>query len=647
MTGVPAVTDVSRIIQKVRAVRLNKLPKEIAERVEQQESYILTGIALSGGRTLDELMLGRTLLYDKIYRHQKVRAAEAMVSVLLNCLSDISAIHPALVPFRFDDEMLLALPPTWLRFVAGRAGTRPRGQIEIAADISQKLSSRQLFVRAFAFAQNMPLDPYRTEELQRTGMERVLRECEDGPARATLVRLIAKEAKRVLKMLRWSKIRNSPTGKHFASYICISPPEPPSNGSDIMRAYLIADDKRTVRFKDDSAETRGWADAYLLTNDIGYIFTPREVSSVVYVAAEKVFRMQYKIRMPESMLSYAKQRRESIDEIKRSLISKGFYVDCALDLKPLPRRLQRGDVVGIAEEAVQRFSGYLGPIDIQKDKAKQFLSVQRVIDWCRQFEEDQLVDAALRVIRHIKLLDRLEITTALQGFLNSKPDFRNSSVSPFGTPKDSSAITTYYSGDIAPQFNLNITTVFDAIKKDAPILFVDDFIGSGKQAVSILEGLLDLPLTYKLGEKRIIKLGEVEKMRFREAKFALVFVAGLEEGRQRLEQFIQDQHLNGTVHIGTSESSLPSIEDVSMFRDGAQQTAFIRRCKELGLSLLHNPSVRHNSTWCSERLLGYGNRGLLTLFPYNTPTQSLTCMWAPASSKQPHWLPLFPRRKKT
>ena len=88
MAGVPVVTDIPRLIQKVRAVTVKQehLPERIRNNVAGgKPGYTIIGIARSGGRTLDELMLGRTLLHDKIYRHHKVRAVETMVaSILLN-----------------------------------------------------------------------------------------------------------------------------------------------------------------------------------------------------------------------------------------------------------------------------------------------------------------------------------------------------------------------------------------------------------------------------------------------------------------------------------------------------------------------------------------------------------------------------------
>src|SRR5262249_2157019 len=112
LCGVPVVTDISRLIQKVRVadLPLDRLPLSVKKSVEAGHgSYLMTGIALSGGRTMDELMLSKALLADKIYRHHKVRAAEAMVSSALHALSEIVPGSVAMLPYKLVDDELIDL----------------------------------------------------------------------------------------------------------------------------------------------------------------------------------------------------------------------------------------------------------------------------------------------------------------------------------------------------------------------------------------------------------------------------------------------------------------------------------------------------------------------------------------------------------
>ena len=106
MTGVPVVTDIRRLVQKVtRCERVEgNLRYEIAATVEEREHYVVTGIAFSGGRTVDELILGRTLQQDKLYRHHKVRAIEAMVASLYRQLADIESDRAPMMPYELLDS---------------------------------------------------------------------------------------------------------------------------------------------------------------------------------------------------------------------------------------------------------------------------------------------------------------------------------------------------------------------------------------------------------------------------------------------------------------------------------------------------------------------------------------------------------------
>ena len=161
MAGVPVVTDIPRLIQKVRALEIERsqLPTDVSKKVTAgHPSYIFYGVALSGGRTLDELMFGRTLLFDKIYRHQKVRATEAMVSSIIELLVSVAGDRAAIMPLLFEDDDLLDFT---------REGLADRFKNEVSEDdwkrlapareIAGRLKRRELFVRAFAFAQTMPL----------------------------------------------------------------------------------------------------------------------------------------------------------------------------------------------------------------------------------------------------------------------------------------------------------------------------------------------------------------------------------------------------------------------------------------------------------------------------------------------------------
>jgi hypothetical protein len=221
MSGVPIVVDIPRLVQKIRAVNLppTELPQKVASKVTKgYANYTLFGVDLSGGRTLDELMLGRTLLFDKIYRHQKVRAAEAMVSSLLTCLLKLSIKDAILMPFQFTDEELIGLDePNVIHMLGREPNPEERIQIDIACDLARRLRDRRIFARCFAFTQSMPSDAYSQSDEQKNGITKLFNEIADVDKRLALRKTLAEQTEKILDRLNIKEILNKIPGGRLVS----------------------------------------------------------------------------------------------------------------------------------------------------------------------------------------------------------------------------------------------------------------------------------------------------------------------------------------------------------------------------------------------------------------------------------------------
>jgi hypothetical protein len=223
---------------------------------------------MSGARTLDELMLGRILLFDKIYRHQKVRAAEAMVSAILGILAELAPNDVLELPYLFTDEQLIGLTVDHIeKFVGCALEGEQRELAELAAFLARRLRERNLFVRCFAYAHRMPLDSWIQADEQREGL-RKLSESGDNPEDlSVLEEMLAEQARAVIEAL---DISVPPLLlANLERIIRFDPPEAGSKARDIYNAHLITPEGEVVLFKEDTAEARGWSDAYPLARDLG------------------------------------------------------------------------------------------------------------------------------------------------------------------------------------------------------------------------------------------------------------------------------------------------------------------------------------------------------------------------------------------
>ncbi|MDX6374924.1 MAG: deoxynucleoside triphosphate triphosphohydrolase, partial [Nocardioidaceae bacterium] len=190
--------------------------------------------------------------------------------------------------------------------------------------------------------------------------------------------------------------------------------------------------------------------------------------------------------------------------------------------------------------------------------------------------------------------------------------------------------------------NLKARHLDEALDDSKPIIFVDDFVGLGNQTIDIMQRWLEMPPTQELNEVRDV-LPSAQQDALRGRKLAFVYVAGLDEGAPAIRTFLSDSDLDGVAYTHIRQSDLPTL--ASVFGGKAQLPAFREFCREAGVRALvdHNGKPR-SEEWRREHALGYGGHELLFTSMFNTPTASLTALWA--GSARNGWLPIFPRRDK-
>jgi hypothetical protein len=641
MTGVPVVTDIPRLVQKVRGHRLptDKLPKDLQRSVPNtQQTCVVTGIALSGGRTLDELVFGQTLLFDKLYRHQKVRAAEAMVAAILDQIAEMSGSGILLAHYDLLDADILNLDRAGVERVVGRPlkGPEEERRAAVAIDIAQRLHNRRLFRRAYAFAQSMPQDPYRADDGHRSGLVHLTAATRRATARTSIVDALADMVHAILEVLGSKAASDAISGGDIRPYIWVDPPKTKTQSNETVRAYLLGDDPDgppAMPFRDEYAETPGWSNAYLLTRDTGYVFTIDELALPVYLATEKYVRITFGVRSPSSMLPYAKQHADVIAAAKRKLAEAEFYDDAPYDIRPSPAQFDMADFphrLGQVRSVLER---YEGPVyEAQEQKRSTIMSPQRISAFVQQFGVAH-ADEALKMLEGLRVVGRDQLVEAVKAFVLAHPgEYTN--VVPLGEAKDSSSVTTYYAGDIA---DLTIRSLGDALRRGDGILFAEDFVGSGSQTVSLLESLLGLPPSTVLNEEREEPLPEGLRDMFVRRKLAIVYAAGSKVGVEAVEAAAARLKLDLEIYLH---------EELAPTADFSSGSEFAARCRDIGEQLLAHDAATHDATWISDRALGYGNQGFLVVFPYNTPTQTLTCLWKDGVVDGVDWVPLVPRRPK-
>ena len=640
--GIPDVVDIDRLIRKVRVAPTSwqNLPPELAQVLPKRpRNYALTGMAQSGARTLDELALARALQHDKVYRHHKVRACESMVASILTLLGD-SCGSPALLPLQFHDEGFLDLKAADLNSHSG--GTLDLTKAQAAEDLIKRLRTRDLFVRGYAWEHSPRPVGLASEEDQTHSLHQLKMALNRRSEKGELAAKVAERAKQIAEKLGIVDLFADLIDGRLKNYIWIDPPSTPKGRSLLSRAFLVTREGEISRFRDDYPDTEGWSDQYLVNRDTGIVFCPREIASIVYLATELVFRTEFGIRIDDSNRSVT----EGIDiaamtALKRRLAEESFYADHPTDLWPVPIILASAATAQSVEKLRESSREFSTPTSTEGTDPG--LSEPAIKDYLRQFRTDDFIKDATRMLQEVKFFQRSDLVASLRRFLTEHPAFSHSQICVLGTAKDSSAVVTYYANDIAPSFGMNVCLPGELPTDASHIIFVDDFIGSGRQVVDILEGWFGLERSEDLGEDRSsTELAARSVETIRKAELGFVFCAGLEIGPSRLQTWLEANSLSGTVHVENQESSLPSL--TALADSGDVATEFVAFCSEVGGELLE--SNGYPSEMIEDRRLGYGNKGLLVAFPYNVPAQTATLLWERGVARETEWLPLLPRRRK-
>jgi len=650
MCGVPVVTDVVRLIQKVRSatVRSDRLPTSMTAVQKRDGGHRVFGIARSGASALDEVSLNRSLMFDKVYRHHKVRAVEAMVGAALEILHPVWGPMSAMMPLMVMDDQFVELTQVDLeRLNAAQGKPVSDADMKVATDIMQKIRDRHLFDRAFAFAVTMPGDAYRDDGPHEAASEDFVREIDtDMDKRRAFVDVIVERVNQIATLTGERDEIDRIGLEHLHHYIRVDPPASSGRGSqsDQSRAFLIDESGSLLPVEKERSENRAWADAYVNTKDVGFIFAPREISNLVHVAAEVAARTEYKVRVPHQMHSYAKKVGPEIRDLRRNLHEKGFYRDLPRDLEPLPDLFGTTETEQRVAATLSNLRGYMGPTHRQDSPGStgSTLNETKIVRWAAQFPAAHQGNA-LRVAENIKMLDREEANLTLQEFSEAHPEFSGAALVPIGEPKDGSSIVAYHQRDSEVATGYEVTNLVLALREKRPIVFVDDFVGLGRSSAGIFTSYMGGDGGADLGEKRRVVLSEEERTTLREVPVSLVWEAGFEAGAQHTIDILRGFGVEAMHFIHTPAEHLPTVTKALRGLTSDALAEFLALCKGIGQQLLEPVT---DPAKLEERLLGYGNFGMLITYSYNTPSVTLTALAHDGQVDGREWVALLPRRKK-
>jgi len=644
MCGLPSVVDFTRLVQKIRPVTLSddQLPEAIQEQVTTGSGpHTIVALDPSGANALHEVALDRALMHDKVYKHHKVRAIEAMIAALISQLRKVSLKSAFETCLEIHDDELLRLTPEGLSDRYSPLDTDSvRVAVDVAADISQRLRNRDLFMRAFAFSSNMVGEPYRNDALAASQIAQLMRHLSNGSKRKALASQIADECANILAIAGQTHRLQPIPGNAVTPYIWLSTPSSESThdeSDDVLAGYLSRPGQvGLVPLKQVSPATRAWTDAYN-NPQVGFVFCPREFVDVVRIATEVVVWKNYAISVPKDMTEFARVCTTGVDGLRAILDQNGYFLDKPKVLGPVPEEAKTVAFALTCDRGAKTLSAYVGPIAPESSHDHQStIRPEAIRQWALQFPSNLIMPAA-KVVENMEVIDRRSFIDAIGGFMETpvgSTQFGHAALVPLGSPKDGASVASYWVGDVQQYYpSLEVMSLSSALATERPIILVDDIIQHGTTVDESLSELLGVTPKQTQGVSREMPLNKQYREALKCRPLSIVTVTAFPEGVETVNSRMKELELHGEVYVWKALDRVPTI--MSVLGTGAPR--FEAECQRIGLQLANQEE---------QRALGYGNRGLLITSTYNTPTSCLTALWRDGTVDGRPWVPLFRRRGK-
>ena len=309
--GLPLGIDLTRLISKLEVVVVTPKnapePKhrERAERSPSQRFYEM-GISQAGLGSYEQLIIARVLLYDRLYYHHKIRAAESMLQRLIRLAEEeckesysIEALFSGI-----SDDIFLGIIGGEIERPVVESGAAPKPVAlgsggERSRTMARAIRERRIHYRAYAFAARFiaGLHGLPREEEQNTralmwqGLLRKLRTMEGCQDVATKVHDKAIELSKVIPALA------EPENALRPEEILVDLPfnNVVAHGGNI----LTRSDGGHIGSPNLFFDPERWSQAYEEQKQCGFVFTPRRRVPLVALAARIVFFETFGLVMTE------------------------------------------------------------------------------------------------------------------------------------------------------------------------------------------------------------------------------------------------------------------------------------------------------------------------------------------------------------
>ena len=299
-SGLPLGIDLTRLISKLEVVVVtpeNAPNEELRERAEGSPTgrFYDTGISQAGLGSYEQLIIARVLLYDRLYYHHKVRAAESMLQRLVRLAEEELGVDYSLGELftGISDDILVNVIGGELKSEALRCGK------ERTRTLARSIQDRRIYYRAFAFAARFiaDLDELPDEEQRDTRAikwKNLLRGLSTDQGCLAIAEKIYQKALRIINVIpALSKQANELKEEEILVDLPVN--RVVVRGGDI----LTRTDGGHIGTPNLFFDPERWSQAYEHQKQCGFVFTPRSRVDIITLASRIVFFETFDLVMNE------------------------------------------------------------------------------------------------------------------------------------------------------------------------------------------------------------------------------------------------------------------------------------------------------------------------------------------------------------
>lgn len=657
-SGIPIGVSLAWLLKKIKLFEVSEgnLPKELRSRIDKlfksDEKFVVLGLDKGGQFAFEEFCIARLALYEKIYLHQKIRAAESYLRYKLKnlskCIPEFDEAHRWLYLsesiLEYPEKDLPTIPPLQESLLRGNA---PRNAINFKLN---RLYKRELMFRAYAFGwQNAIAEPFdatravtlddREQEPPKTGTDALMGLIQQKPEKFEekirenihkLMRLLPDECVQgdsenceiIIDAPRFATIQQG----HDSFYI--------ERPNELSLKWTIPIDNIVKYYHDHKA--------------LGYIFSEKENLHIVTIAAEMAaWDLFSVIYVQEGFLS--PHVVDKAKALKEKLAAKGYYDTIRL-LRPVSEKLQNLRSQTLIRELAKQLGLY-------KTRTKASVTPASITAFLSQFPDD-LQEAALDWLQNIKWIEpETELEVAFDELLKANPfrDLSKIALCPLGAASDSASRLAYNLREVPlkyPTKTIVMCSLHEALSVgyDGYILY-DDNINTGLQAINIVSGLLGktLPKEKQLRENHGNPLTEASRTELRNKPLGFAYALAVEGAVENLlNMLVNDIELKRNNIACIASTTLAKEEAVFSGKNSKFQQQKLNNLRDfvqdVAIEILK--AEGHAVGDAERRALGYNGAEAMVVFPYNCPTMTVTALWIKGKYGNADWIPLIERARR-